>query len=166
MRVTHRIIENDDWTVEEKRHVTRKMMKKKPSPNQSEPRDGVSHGIDASGDYTGPAQPAYGSRKCPQYSAAQGQSDVGRGTLVRTPPTNDNKDEPSNGSIDLAIKNALFNGGGYPQYSKENGKGKLPVAKGANSRVDLPDLPGSSRMEHPSPTSSNTEEDSDDGADF
>ena len=152
--------------MEEKRHVTRKMMmKKKPSTNQSEPRDGVSHGNDASADYTGPAQPAYATRKGPQYPAP-GQSDVGRGAVVRTPPTNDNKDEPSNGSIDLAIKNALFNGGGYTQYSKENGKGKLPVAKGAHSRVDLPDLPGSSRMENPSPTSSNTEGDSDDGADF
>ncbi|XP_030839721.1 cadherin EGF LAG seven-pass G-type receptor 1-like [Strongylocentrotus purpuratus] len=164
VRVTHRIIENDDWTVEEKRHVTRKMMKKKPSTNQSEPRDGVSRGNDASADYTGPAQPAYATRKCPQYSAP-GQSD-GRGALVRTPPTNDNKDEPSNGSIDLAIKNVLFNGGGYTQYSKGNGKGKLSVAKGANSRVDLPDLPGSSQMEHPSPSSSNAEGDSDDGADF
>lgn len=68
VRVTHRIIENDDWTVQERRHVTRKMTLKKHATDQSDHDDVAMNGATPPGDYPDFAPPPYVKGNFPRKS--------------------------------------------------------------------------------------------------
>ena len=83
--MTHRIIENDDWTVEEKRHVTRTVKMKQPAEKTSTTTTTTTDGVIMLNDTDNPTPAASG------YEDTKSGPDIF--SVSALVPTKDSKDK-------------------------------------------------------------------------